>query len=164
VSLTDPYGLWPGEHIVNKATHAVKKAVEGAACGGTLGLTVQLACEEVRHFDALSTAVQLADLVPWTAVPFLGLPLYVPSAIIDASAAGFAEIDILRSGCSAERKFGLTLLNGANLGVGLGGGAVSGIASETAVVQIPIAVETSSVEAALYASTTMAIKKCRYEG
>ncbi|MDP9237151.1 MAG: hypothetical protein M3P30_07095 [Chloroflexota bacterium] len=155
-NLTDPTGNFPCPRCKQ-----LKKAIERTSC---VAFNVELICAAADvGYEKVSTAVQIADIAPVTILPTVGLWLDIPSTELDILAGIFGQIDILRSNCSVKKKFGLSGTNAANLGVGLGGGFLSGLLSETDVGQIPIGLETASVEGTLYTANTLAIKKCDKE-
>ncbi len=109
---------------------------------------------------AVSAGVQVADLIPWGAIPFANVPLTAVSWPLDLLAAGFLQYDILSSACGAKQKVGLTMVNGLNLPLGLGGHLVAVLASPTAIAPPLIAIQVSAVETILYLATREALERC----
>ena len=113
------------------------------------------------HRESISTGVQLADLVPLGQIPLINIPLTIPSVILDVTAFGFLEYDILTSSCSSQRKRELTADNVANLTTGASAQALSVIASPTIAGSWAISTGGSAIEGLIYLSTSEALAECK---
>jgi RHS repeat-associated protein len=140
LNLVDPLGLCGWTDPWNCADEVAEKAGGG--------------------YKTVSSIVQVADLLPWGAVPGLNIPATVISWPLDVAAFGFATIDVALSDCPTKVRAGLFFNNSVNLAVGIGGQAVADLSSLTVVGPPIVSGFVSAIETTLFAANTLAIEKC----
>ncbi|MBI4301917.1 MAG: hypothetical protein HY664_04880 [Chloroflexi bacterium] len=143
-NLVDPSGLWCPKNLRDCIPSPYRQAAR--VIGNTLG--------------KLSTPVQLADLLPWGAIPGANILVSPVSWSLDFAAFGFGTYDVWSSPCLVKEKGALTFFVFLNLGAGVGGHLLSDLTTESIVGPPIIAGWTSITESALYYSVSSAISRC----
>lgn len=150
----DPRGLLFHGGFVDCVTDPIE-------CGEDVGGEIVDGIEIALPY--ISTGVQVADIVPWGAIPFANILTTPISVALDVTAFGFSLYDVWTSSCSFKQNIGLSFNSTVNLGVGLGGQGLAVLASPTFVGSAAISVTTSAAEASLFAANELAINKCEKE-
>jgi hypothetical protein len=144
---------------VQTAQQAVINTFQGGA-DATNGVPAFLG-DSAGVIPYVSRGVQVADLLPiWGAIPFVNLPASAVGVPLDVAAFGFGLYDVWSSDCSTRAKIGMSFNTSANLSFGLGGQALSVLASPSLVGPAAISILVSAAEATLYTANELKLSKC----
>ncbi|MBI4302550.1 MAG: hypothetical protein HY664_08085 [Chloroflexi bacterium] len=154
--LADPSGLFGPKDILK---YAIKRLATPDITNFGPFAPIYFVKLTAKDLQKLSAPVQIADLVPWGAIPYANVVFTFISVPLDVAAFGFGTWDVMASQCPVKTKVSLEFNTFLNLAFGVSGQILADLASPSLLGSAIISGWISATEASLYTTNRIALSE-----